>query len=397
MKQLLSILLYVTGFIQGKFVEALKNMFNTETIRHLEKDDMGTPTINLDKLLTHLRNTFGSDMAQIYMFLMFLNIVKGRKLAEFFEKGYHGYKVEGGYANLYLILNFMDNHFGKLNFTDGKYAIALSDFKSILKAIPTGKYLGYKEIPCLHCTNGTTDEGLVCQICNGTGKVEQRVYVGKELNDDYINNMQNELQEIAADVATVLNDYIQYFITDYIYHNVFYVDHNRTGSDDVEYNGGSFTIPFYCQLRGEDKFPTKNINLVYQYFDTDFTIPVIITDENMVMEQSSRFKSELPNDADDDAPKSMSFEKTTTTIVEDGHISTSESTTHTYTKKNGLTVVGHNTPPKSWKRYYKGETTNDTALMYFNANDYTRDEVRQAYASLVGLPKYMINITTITL
>lgn len=62
-----------------------------------------------------------------------------------------------------------------------------------------------------------------------------------------------------------------------------------------------------------------------------------------------------------------------------------------YTKKNGNTVIGYSKVPKCSNCYYCTNQDNGIRL-YFNGEQYGRDEVRQATSNLMNVSKSKVNV-----
>lgn len=399
MKKVLSMLLYVTGFIQGQFTQALKQVFNVESMQFIDENDEGKTFLKLNDLLTHLRNSLGAEVQQMYMTLMFLNVVASKQLQSFFRNNYQGGKNPDGYSNIHLIIDFIDRYLlaDGIKYKDSVLFEQLLEFRSLIKNIPMGKVKSLKNITCQHCTDGYLGEEqeLECNVCKGTGLVKQWCYTGDEITDDYILELQDKLLKFAPIVAKIVEDYIQYYVVNFMYNDVFVISKSRTGNATFSYDGDSFTVPFYCDLKGSGKLPDDKIKVAFIYNGVEFTIPLLAVDESKVEKPETESKF-IATDADVKATESIKIEESVTTTTEDGEVKSEDSQVkYTYKrKKDGGKVVGFNEPHDDWDKYYKGTASTATTL-YFNANKYSRDAVRQAYANLVRLPKSVISIETI--
>lgn len=396
MKKMLSLLLYVTGFIQGHFTQALKQVLNVESVKYLDKDEDGNSIMKLDDFLSHLRNTFGSEIQQLYMTLMFLKVIKSNQLLLFFKQNHQGEKSPVGYGNLFLIRDLINKkllHLG-MKYKSDEYQTSLVRFVKLLGEIPTGKKKVLQTLTCKHCNRGFTSDGLDCYVCKGTGEVQQWAYLGQDITDDYIAILQQQLSEIAPIVAEILDDYIQYYFSNYMYDSAFYINKERTGNHTFDYDGNTFTVPFYCDLKGTGKLPDDKIKVSYDYEGFQFTIPLVVLNESVV--EKPDVESRFVSTGVDEDTESMKIEESVVTKKEDGVTTSEESKVkYTYKRKDGKKVVGYGKPDPDWMKYYKG-TANSAQTLYFNAKKYERDEVRQAYSNLVGLPKSNISIATIT-
>ena len=366
-------------------MEAQKQVFRVEGIKFVTTDPDGMKYIKLNDLLNHLRESFSERLAQMYMSLMFVNVARQGQLEEFFQREYQGLKNDYGYANLLFIRAFIEGHLlsDKIVYINDTYRTALTRFITILDNIPTGQKLVTHKEKCLHCTCGYIFPDVKCKVCNGSGEVDQYMYSGEILTDEAIHIIQTELQEFAPIVAEIIEQYMQYYMSDYMYSHSYQIDKYRTGDDKFAYNGGVFTVPFLCNMRGDGKFPEKNITVAYTYDGNEYYLPLIVVDKDLVDEPQSRFTSE----------KKSTLEVKSQTFVEDGtEVTDSE---YKYTKRNGKVVEGFSTANPDWEKYYQGSY--GTLTVYFDGSKYGRDEVRTAFANIAKVTKSQISLATISL
>jgi len=390
MNKLIKLLMYVPGFIEGNFVQAIKTVFNAESMKYVKVNDDRDRVLDLQKLLQALHDKFGSDVVQLYTFMTFLQVVIKNELQAFFKNDFHGIKTERGYSNLLRIANFIRDKLlnPEMHYVDAHSKDALRKFQEVLLNVPMGKQKKLVVMTCRYCTNGKAYGDVTCNVCNGIGKVQQWQETGDALDEQSINKLYSELIEIAPIVAEILNTYIQYLISITMYESVFTINHSLTDDDKFRYNGGIFTTPIYCNVKGDKKFPNRKIEMIYTYNNVEYALPALVMVPEMVEEKPSKFKSEKFASA----PKTLAHESKANTVNNGNNITSSTEETYIYTKKNGEKVIGYDKP--KWEKYYMGKS--DKVIIYYPYDEYSRDEVRQAFATIVGLPKSEISVKTIS-
>jgi len=401
MKKLIQLLMYVSGFIEGNFVQAIKTVFNLESLKHLKVDKDGNRTLELDKLLRSLTRNFNTKLAQLYMFMSFVQVIINNELREFFKSGFQGEMLGTGYGNLNIIIDLIEKLTNsRFRYNDKKYRDALDVFYTVLTNL--GKQQKLVEVKCKYCNNGIVYGDVKCNVCNGTGKVKQWVEDVHEIDDDVIDKMYNDLKESAAIVAEILDAYLQYYASITMYEEAFPIDKYRTGNTTFDYNCDVFHTPIYCNAKGVGKFPNKNIKMSYTYGGIDFMLPALVMNPELIESNESRFKSTVPVDDQkstseteiDTEMDSVIVENKKTSFDDGDTVNTSEEDKYTYIKKNGEYVVGYGLP--KWKKYYVGDYDAKDLHIFFSYEDYTRDEVRQAFASIAGVPKSKISVRTVS-
>jgi len=386
MKELIKLLLVMPGFLEGHFVQALKHMFNVETMKHVQDEDK--TTINLRELLEHLSNSFGKEFELFYNAMMFTQTVAHGRLKDYVDKGYMRGKIADEYISMFNMRAFIEKHLlnSEIEWSPD-FKEAITEFASIIKSIADYKEIENILIPCRHCIDVKDMPEMHCNVCDGRGEVSQWAYKNADLTDDMIIELETNFAPYAAKFLQAITDYVHYYIAIAIYneHN----SYNNSTTSTFSYNGGSFTIPFKAKIFNGGKFPSDNILVAYDAYDTTFSIPLIVNnssrvEEPVVEEPTPRFHSLLE--------KTEVIEQTIKTEVTGEAPVVTKTSKNIYTNQKGDEFTGYNIPQPQWSKYYEGSF--GTFKLYFSYA-YTRDQVRQAFASLAKTKKADISVKTL--
>ena len=277
---------------------------------------------------------------------------------------------------------------------DALSSVTLNNLMKFLSEFPEGIYPEIEhDVVCSECNgSGTvTSFNMTCQICEGSGIVSQYVECGQPFDIEDMFELENSLISQYSIYMKLLEDFSTYFIIGKMYE---YAHSNgdmgsicNDNSDYEDYafttESGVFMMP--GKLPGMVDSPICKLSFKYNGEEISFVATVLNKDKIHTPEPPAHGTNTPPED-DGYVRRFISAPELSPEQMND----VSGDELYTYTKKNGDKVIGFNQPPT--KPYFECFNKESKGVVYFDANIYNRDEVRQATAGILKIKKEFVGV-----
>lgn len=369
MENLFMILGYSPAFNSGKFEKGLKELFNIETIKHMETVN-GKQVLDLDGILYTLTNKFNSDIANFFLVYFLLNMLQKKQMDLFFNNNYQGGCDELGYDNINEVIRLFNDLFvdKQILISNEKTRVAVDNFTYMLKDLPFGKSIVEESIKCPICNgSGIWDDEHRCLTCKGSGEVLNWAEKGNDITPNDLSKLELVYESFEGMVAVVFDEYVRFYLAMEMYDNG--IDYYYTDSK-FSYRASTFAVPIKLTSLDGGTFVDEKINVMYKHNGIEYPLPVLVNDPDLI---------EKP------------VEKPVETSAGEKRFTTAkpEVSEWFYTKKNGKKIVAETNIVGT---YFDCTNSANYISLLFDAEKYTRDEVRQAYSSLAKVHKSKVHV-----
>ena len=395
MVKTLDILMYHNAFMQGDFVSAAKDTWNAMVSRCIIDAD-GGKKLDLEKAIQLINTNLDAEMGMLFYLYFLLKHSEEGRLEEFDKLGYAGETADLIDQLSYYLSNMTDT----VEFINPSSQKIISEFQLMLINYPTGDNWEKIDKKCIECEGtGSFDEDRICLVCNGTGMVKGWENDGSEVTPEYLQGLQQFIQDNHKVLIRFAYDYLIYLLVTLVFENT-----ADDGSLGCRQSGTQTTTDYmfrgeeiYGEMLGDFKgiAERQDVDLVIPFIGVEFKVPIHIINEN-------KYKVPEPAPMPEPRPEQKPDEKT-----QKGHDKVTPEDEKAfgvvYTKRDRTKVVGYSSPKhivfkKSYNIKEAFLCTNriNELVLYFSAEEYTRDEVRVAYSSLACVTKSDIKVLKIT-
>jgi hypothetical protein len=177
--------------------------------------------------------------------------------------------------------------------------------------------------------------------------------------------------EILKFYDALINDYINHFVLEGLYHE-FGCSNNLT-NDRYHMYFDTFTAPLKCSFTVSGEIQQNPFNVTFNVDGVTHTMKVIDMRNATIAEKIDEMKN-----------------STNAAIKETLHTGNCN-----YVTKKGLRIVGvpiKKANVKGMRKYYRAKYRHLDVI--YNAELYTRDQVRQAFSNCAGVDKSLISVKT---